>query len=206
MVKAWQVWGIGKRQILALVIGVILYGAFNYSLDLLYSNSSSLVTTSLSIFNEDIDLGIVLIGLALIIPLFLGSVFGPWVGLMTIMVGTFLGALLAGYNFSSDYYGASWTWNVGYILIGFIAGLAFLKTQGHYQTARAIALAVAISAIGIIIGTAFTTFGEMWVSDGSVDVAWSRFLTLILPSTIDLILLPLLLFAYNRLVERIRGA
>jgi len=206
MVKAWQVWGIGKRQILALVIGVILYGAFNYSLDLLYSNSSSLVTTSLSIFNEDIDLGIVLIGLALIIPLFLGSVFGPWVGLMTIMVGTFLGALLAGYNFSSDYYGASWTWNVGYILIGFIAGLAFLKTQGHYQTARAIALAVAISAIGIIIGTAFTTFGEMWVSDGTVDVAWSRFLSLILTSTIDLILLPLLLFAYNRLVERIRGA
>jgi len=206
MVKAWQVWGIGKRQVLALVLGVILYGAFNYFLDLLYSNSSSLVTTSLSIFNEDIDLGIVLIGLALIIPLFLGNVFGPWVGLVTIMVGIPLGALLAGYNVSSDYYGASWTWNVGYILIGFIAGLAFLKTQGHYQTARAIALAVAISAIGIIIGTAFITFGEMWVSDGTVDVAWSRFLILILPSTIDLILLPLLLFAYNRLVERIRGA
>jgi serine/threonine protein kinase len=204
--KMWLVWGIGKRQVLAMLLGVILYSAVNYPLNFLYSQDSSLVVTSISIFNVSIDSGIVIfMSVVLVIPLFMGTVFGPWVGLITVMVGAYLSALLASYNFPSDYYGVSWTWSAGQLLIGFIAGLALLKTQGRYNTGSAIAYAVAISAAGILVGIAFTTFGDIWVSSITLDVAWSIFLSLALPAAINLLLLPLLLLAYNTATERLRG-
>jgi hypothetical protein len=178
-----------------------------YPINVMYKQDSSLVVTSISVFDINIDSGlIVLMSLVLLIPLFFGTAFGPWVGLITILVGTNLGALLAGYNAPSDYYGASWTLFVGLLLIGFIAGLALLKTQGRYHTGSAIAYAVAFCAVGILVGTAFATFADIGVSGITVDEAWTRFLRLMLPAAIDLILLPFLLFAYNTAVERLRGA
>ncbi len=205
--KMWLVWGIGKRQVLAILLGVILYSAMNYSLNLLYGQDSPLVVTSISIFNVSIDSGIViLMSVVLVIPLFLGAVSGPWVSLITVMLGTYLGALLAGYYTPSDYYGASWTWSAGQLLISFIAGLALFKTQGRYNTGSAIAYTVTIDAVAILVGIAFATFGDIWVSSITFDVAWSGFLKFALPAAIDLILLPLLLLAYNTVTERLRGA
>jgi len=200
----WRVWGIGKRQVLAMILGIILYGAANYPLNYLYSQDSSLVVTSISVFNTSIDSGIIIfMSIVLLIPLFFGAVFGPWVGLITVLAGTYLGALLAGYNAPTDYYGASWTWFVGQLMIGFIAGLALLKTQGRYNTASAIAYAVAFCAVGVLVGTAFATFADIWVSGITADEAWNSFLSLAQPAALDLILLPLLLFVYNIVAGRL---
>ncbi len=198
----WRRWGIGSNQAIAAVCGALLYGLLNYPINFLYQQDSSLVTTSLSISDQSIPTGIVFTEITLIIPLFLAAVFGPWVGLLTIIGGAFLGASFAGYNAAVDYYGASWTWNVGHPLIGLLAGLVFLKTRGRYQTAAALAMAVATSAVGIIVGIAFSTFGDIPVSSVTPGDAWSSFLTLALPCTISLVALPFLLFAYNRIISK----
>jgi energy-coupling factor transport system substrate-specific component len=201
----WRVWGISKRQVLAMILGIILYGAANYPLNYLYSQDSSLVVTSISVFNTSIDSGIIIsMSIVLLIPLFFGTVFGPWVGLITVLAGTYLGALLAGYSAPSDYYGASWTWFAGQLMIGFIAGLALLKTQGRYNTGSAIAYAVAFCAVGVLVGTAFATFADIWVSGITTDEAWNSFLSLAQPAALDLILLPLLLFVYNTVAGRLK--
>ena len=198
----WQLWGIKSNQIIAAVCGALLYGLLNYPINLLYQQDSSLVTTSLSISDQSIPTGIVFTEITLIIPLFLAAVFGPWVGLLTILGGAFLGASFAGYNAAVDYYGASWTWIVGHALIGLLAGLVFLKTQGRYQTATALALALVSSTVGVIVGTAFTAFGDIPVSGVASTDAWSSFLTLALPCIISLLALPFLLFAYNRIMSK----
>lgn len=200
-VKMWQMWrSIGVRQLVAMVLGVLLYGALTYYIDFSYLNSSPLVTTSLSVFNDSIDWGIVFIGLALIIPLFFGTIFGPLVGLVTVLVGTYLGNRLANYSVAA-YYGVSWTVYVGQILVGLVAGLAIFRTGGRYDTFRSIATAVVISAAATIIGAAFAAFVDIAVSRITIADAWTGFTRLTLPPIIDLIVLPVLLVAYNALVK-----
>ncbi len=161
--------------------------------------------TSLPLLNENIDTGFFFIGLALIVSLFFGAISGPWVGLLTILAGTYLGDRFADYS-ASGYYGVSWTWYAGHILIGFIAGLAIFKTLGRYNTGRAITIAVATGAAAIIIGSAFIAYADIWVSGIASDVAWSHFIDLSLSSAIDLVLLPILLIIYNAIASRIRHA
>ena len=198
----WQRWGIGSNQIIAAVCGALLYGLLNYPINFLYQQASPLVTTSLYVFDQNIATGLVFLEIALLIPLFLAAVFGPWVGLLTMLGGAFLGASFAGYNAAVDYYGASWTWTVGRPLIGLLAGLVFLKTQGRYQTSAALAMAVASSAIGVIVGTAFSTFGDIPVLGVAPADAWSYFLALALPCIISLLALPFLLLVCNRILSK----
>ena len=197
--NAWLRWGIGLWPAIALILGVILYAIPNYFIDLLYKNNGAFMNTGPTIFNEYIDTGFFFIGLALIVPLFFGAISGPWVGLLIILVGTYLGDRFADYSVSA-YYGLSWTWYAGHILIGFIAGLAIFKTLGRYNTGRAIVIAVATGAAAIIIGSAFAAYG---ISGIISDTAWSGFIKLSLSSAIDLLLLPILLVIYNAIASRI---
>src|SRR5262249_1985178 len=151
------------------------YATLDYFIDHQYQNNGSFMYTSLPLLNQNIDVGFFFIGLALIVPLFFGAISGPWAGLLTILVGTYLGDRFADYS-ASDYYGVSWTWYAGYILIGFIAGLAIFKTQGRYNTRRVITIAVATSAAAIIVGSAFAAYADIWVSGIASDIAGLHFI------------------------------
>jgi serine/threonine protein kinase len=201
--NALQKWGIGLRPAVAAVIAVILYATLTYFIDFQYQNNGTFMNSGPTIFNESIDTGFFFIGLALIVPLFFGAISGPWAGLLTILAGTYLGDRFADYSVSS-YYGVSWTWYAGNILIGFIAGLAILKTRGRYDTGLAIVFAAATAIVAIIIGSAFAAYADIWVSGIASDTAWSYFIKLFVPSAIDLVLLPILLFIYNVVTSRIR--
>jgi serine/threonine protein kinase len=201
--NALQKWGIGLRPAVAAVIAVILYATLTYFIDFQYQNNGTFMNSGPTIFNESIDTGFFFIGLALIVPLFFGAISGPWAGLLTILAGTYLGDRFADYSVSS-YYGVSWTWYTGNILIGFIAGLAILKTRGRYDTGLAIVIAAATAIVAIIIGSAFAVYADIWVSGIASDTAWSYFIKLFVPSTIDLVLLPILLIIYNVVTSRIR--
>jgi serine/threonine protein kinase/uncharacterized membrane protein len=198
---AWLRRGLGKPQLVAGALGILFFGGFNYSIDSLYRVSSPLVTATLSPFGQSIDAGIALAGVALIVPLFLAVISGPLVGLITVTAGLYLGDLLAGYSAVYDYYAASWTWFAGHILIGLIAGLAFFATRGRYYTARSIAVGVAMSTMGVLVGTAFTTYGDVWVSGKTVADAGATFTLLILPAIVALALLPILLVAYGAITR-----
>src|SRR5207249_5071682 len=96
--------------------------------------------------------------LLLITPQFLGTVFGPWVGLVIGGFGPFLGVLI-GYgliyrgSIAGGFYLSERIWPhlLGVALAGFVSGFAIVKTQGRYNIARTLGF----SSLGTGAGTAF---------------------------------------------------
>src|SRR3954469_15200334 len=119
-----NIWAVGVRQIVYMALGAALYGGLSWSTNALQLPSA----------------GNVSLRPAIVIPLFFGAVFGPWVGLFTGGIGNLLGDYVSGY-------GVFWNWDLGNALIGFIAGLAMLVTWGRYHTTRAIVYAEIFSAV-----------------------------------------------------------
>jgi len=176
-----KIWGIGVRHIVYMALGAALYGGFSY-----LTNVLQLPATSNVSFRP-----------AIVIPLFFGAVFGPWVGLFAGGIGNLLGDYISGY-------GVFWNWDVGNALIGFIAGLAILYTWGRYNTTQKIVVAEVLSAIGIIVGISFAALNDMWISKLSFTTAVTGEIFPAAGSDLinGLILLPILLVAYNAAVRR----
>jgi hypothetical protein len=145
-----KVWSIGRRQIIAMLVGIILY---------------------VSLFNVfPILFGYRLL-LRFIVPVFFGLLFGPWVGLVVGCVGEFVGQPLLAHQFL-------WTQCAGAASIGFIAGLVMLKTKGRYNTIANLALAGIVGTVSLAIGigfilamlNAFNLFLAGTVGDGIVTL------------------------------------
>jgi serine/threonine protein kinase len=120
-----KVWSIGKRQILAMCIGIVLH--------------ASLFRVSPTFFGYNLLLRFT-------VPVFFGLVFGPWVGLVVGTIGEVVGQVLFGRFL--------WVIMVGAALTGFISGLSMLKTQGQYTFGNAL-LAGVIGTVGLVIGIGF---------------------------------------------------
>jgi serine/threonine protein kinase len=192
--------GIGRGQLVAIALGILLYGGVNFVIDVWYKTGSPLAITSLNVFGQSIDSGLALADIALFVPLVVAATSGPLAAFVTILAGQSLADAIAGYSAISDYYGVSWSWLVGRILIGLIAGLLVLLTQGRYTSARSLGLAFALSTVAIILGTAFTTYADIWIRGNT----WSSFSILVLPALLAPFLLVLVLFASAR-VRKSRG-
>lgn len=178
---ASRVWGIGVRQIVFMALGAALYGGLSYVTNILQLPSAGNVS-----FRP-----------AIVIPLFFGAVFGPWVGLFVGGVGNLIGDYISGY-------GVFWNWDIGNGLIGFVAGLAMLLTWGRYNTGRAIVIAEIFSAVGVVVGIGFAAYNEIWVSKLSFSTATIGYLVPAAGSDLinGLILLPILLVAYVAAMRR----
>jgi energy-coupling factor transport system substrate-specific component len=171
-----NIWAVGVRQIVYMALGAALYGGLSWATNALQLPSA----------------GNVSLRPAIVIPLFFGAVFGPWVGLFTGGIGNLLGDYVSGY-------GVFWNWDVGNALIGFIAGLTLLRTAGRYTSTRNIIIAEVFSAVAIIVGIGFASYTEIWLSKLSFISATVGYLV---PAALSdlingLILLPILLIAYN---------
>lgn len=177
---AKKVWGVGVRHVVFMALGAALYAGLSY-----VTNSLQLPGAS----NVAIRPGIV-------IPLFFGSVFGPWVGLFTGLVGNSINDTLTG--------GIYWNWELGIGLIGFIPGLALYFTRGRYNTVRRIVLAEVFSVIGMVVGLGFASISDIWVAKLTFTAAiTTEFIPALLPDLVlGLILLPILLVAYNAALGR----
>jgi serine/threonine protein kinase len=184
--KPIKLWSIDKRKVVAMAFGSVLYaglGQFGTAL-----RFPSLPSLSFPIFP------------AIVIPLFFGTIFGPWVGLITGGLGYLLEHYISGNPFV-------WSESLGLILIGFIAGLAILRTRGHYLHARAIIIAEGISAIAIVLGIACGAYSDILALKFTVGIATKAYLSDMLPDLIiSLILLPILLVLYSRVDKRTRNA
>ena len=100
-------------------------------------------------------------------------------------------------------YGVYWNWDIGNGLIGFIAGLAVYITWGRYNSTRAIVFAEIFSAIGIVIGIGFAAYTDIFVSKLTFAGATGEFIPASVPDLLNgLILLPILLIAYNAAIRR----
>src|ERR1700719_475518 len=162
--KKTSLWYVGPRQIIAALLGVALYGLFSH-VNLIFI----LPLGTLDVFLP-----------ALLIPLFFGVIFGPWVGLVVGGFGFLLG----------DYVANMWlhdlSWNNGYLfydsalinfrdligwngvggylsnaLIGLVAGLTRSSIR-RYNTAQALATVSVVCAAGITAGTAIVVYSGVW--------------------------------------------
>src|SRR6266581_5787062 len=170
----YSVWGLDVRKIVYMALGAALYGGL------------SVVTNFLQLPGA----GNVSLRPAIVIPLFFGAVFGPWVGLFTGGVGNLIGDYFSGY-------GVFWNWDVGNGLIGFIAGLAVITTGGHYNHGRNIIIAEVLAAIAVVVGIGSSAYNEIYLS--KIDFSTAT-ITYMVPAAVSdlingLILLPTLRFA-----------
>src|SRR2546429_606070 len=175
-----RIWAIGVRQVVFMALGAALYAGLSY-----VTNSLQLPGAS----NVSLRPGIV-------IPLFFGAVFGPWVGLFTGGVGNLINDLLTGTVY--------WNWDVGNGIIGFVAGLAVYITWGRYNSIEKIIVAEFFGVIGIIIGLGFAAYSDIWVAKITFAAATTtEFIPATLPDIVlGVILLPILLVAYNAAMTR----
>jgi len=193
-----NIWKIGKRQVVAAIIGIVLFGVLDYVLGALVSNAPSNSPLfnpigGLSFSPYDTFIG-VLYGLIFTVPLFFAVEFGPWVGLASVVIGAWLGDYAAFHSLIFP-----WYLYTSDAIFAFISGLALLQTRGRYDNWRAITTAVIMSAIGIISSNILVAIGD---SIAKQAVLFNDFLGLTLLFLLPLILLPILLVIYNRIANR----
>jgi energy-coupling factor transport system substrate-specific component len=205
--KQASIWYVGPRQVIAAILGVALYGLFSH-VNLIFI----LPLGTLDIFLP-----------ALLIPLFFGVIFGPWVGLVVGGFGFLLGDYVANmwlhdlsWNNGYLYYGSAlinfrdlfgWNGVAGYLvnaIIGLVAGLTRLSIR-RYNTAQALATVGVICAAGITVGTAIVVYSAVWLY-GSPFYTLREATTALFDTTLPnllfaLVVLPLLLWAYDFLAR-----
>jgi serine/threonine protein kinase len=197
-------WGLGKRQMIAMVIGIVIYSVVDYLI------AKSLVANyhgDFTLFNPLFSGGLymswanILIGLILVIPLLFATKFGPWVGLACILLGSLLGD---SFSQAITDFGIPWYEYALLSLLGFLSGLAFLRTRGRYNTRRNLATAIIFSFIGIVVYALFFLQVDMILYQSSWFTSFFFFTlaTVLVASIVALILLPLLLLLYNKLEMR----
>lgn len=203
-------WSFGPRQVLAAILGILLYGLLSHTYIIVLLSSSS----------PDIFL------FALLIPLLFGILFGPWVGLIVGGFGFLLGDFVANtwlldFNWNNGflYMGAAlnnfrdllgWNGIPGYLvsaLIGLAAGFTPLFAR-RFNTLNELATAGLWATISVTLGIAIVVYSTVLIYQSpyyTLSEATVAFIDTALSNLfVTLIILPLLLLLCDRLFLRHR--
>ena len=175
MEEKQSLWAFGTRQVVYAAIGAALYGVFSW-----VTNIFPLPAAGNISFRP-----------AVAVLIFFGVAFGPWVGLLAGLLGTYLGDALTGW-------GLYWNWSVGGALMGLIPGLAMGMIQ-DYRSRRSITIAIIYGAIGIAVGMLFASLTEILVGGIDLSTALVGYFTPAFLGNliVTIILLPILMVAYH---------
>lgn len=177
-----SLWRIDVRQVVYTALGIALYAVLNIIFNFIQLPNAGG--------------GAIAFRPGIVIPLLFGSLFGPSVGLLVGGLGNIIGDLISYHSFY-------WNWDVGNALIGLITGLVVIYTAGRYRHTRAIIFAEVASFIAIVVGIAFASYTDIWVSKISFGAATGELVIAAIPDLINgLILLPILIVAYNAAIRR----
>lgn len=148
-----SLWRIGRRQVLAMIVGVLICS----------------VLSNLSIFWEGPgETNFQIVYPAVVLSVFLGIRYGPWVGLVTGGIGSMLNTLIGPLAHLPFWvlsnYGMlnsspldltrppfSWPLVVGSALVGFLAGLPLLGTPGRGLTVRSVLAITIRSMLALVV-------------------------------------------------------
>ena len=134
---------------------------------------------------------IVLISLGAVVPLFFGAAFGSWIGFFTGAFGSLLGTGIAAQSIH-------WNHALAIALMGAITGFTIRRTRGRFRQFPSLVFVLCVSSIALLVGVGLSFFSDSWTGISSASVAWVNFLTTAFPMLlVNLILLPLLLLAYD---------
>ena len=178
--KKLEMWKFGGLEVLYSALGAALYMVL-----MVATNFVHLPTVHYVTFRP-----------AMVVPMFFGLAFGPWVGLLSGLGGNIFGDLMAGYGF--------WPWwDLGYGLMGLLPGLLWLSL-GNYRAARDILKAEGMVVLGSGLGMGMASLSELWVS----HITFAKTLEAnFLPSFISyivngLVLVPVLMIAFGGTLAR----
>ncbi len=175
-----SLWKFGTREVVYAAIGAALYAVLSIATNFLQIPAAANVS----------------VRPAVAIPMFFGIVFGPWVGLLSGLVGNLISDLASGYGF--------WPWwDLGNGLMGLLPGLIYPLIV-NYKSAKDLLLAEVMVVAGSFVGMFVASLSELWVS--GVDFATTistNFLPAFISNIINgLILVPILMIAYSAIVSR----
>ncbi|MEO9087021.1 MAG: serine/threonine-protein kinase [Ktedonobacteraceae bacterium] len=186
------VWRISKRQVPSMIVGVLLYTVL----------SNLILLIHLQLFGGKELLWILP---ALVIPIFFGVVYGPWVGLLTGGLGYFLGnytSIVINWHPNAQStisfltlasLSLPWYFCLAFFSIGCVAGLALLFTKGRYNSIRALATAEILGTFTILLAF-IIAFNAFWPRLYPYETVWLDFTHIALPNIVlVLILLPIML-------------
>jgi hypothetical protein len=190
--KLASAWSIGGQQILAMIVSTALFAFVNYPLGLF--NQMAFGGSSSPSESQSVQLAIVW-GLSLIIPSISAAKFGPWVGLVSATFGLLLGNVFSG-TFT-NFIIAPWYGYITTAIFGFIAGLAFVRTRGHYTTRGALLSLVVINIVGLITSLIWDGIAASIFYPSSLSFLFTNFY---LPTTLIFCLPGLLLLVCGLIV------
>lgn len=194
-----RVWRFSKYEILPTIMGILLFTVLDNLLVLLSFTPSGGRANILWFLP------------ALVIPLFVGVVYGPWAGLISGGLGYWLGVrtLLAlpwpvkGYGMIGTVRLAIlpsiWYFAVAFCSLGFVAGFARFFARGPDPFFRRLYTAEFFSVLAILLAF-FIAFNAFWPLLYPYETVWLDFTHIALPNiALVLFLLPILLTMHHAL-------
>lgn len=178
MDKKW--YAFGTREVVFAALGAALYGVLSWATNILALPAA----------------GNIALRPAVCIPIFFGIVFGPWVGLISGLVGNIIGDALSGWGF--------WIWwDIGNGLMGMVPGFA-AQMITSYRDAKSLVIADVFAVLGVVVGIGFASLSEIFVSGIDFATAFGGyFVPAALTNIINaIILVPILLVAYSAIATR----
>lgn len=162
------------------LIGAILYGVLSWAF-----NAFPMPSMDNIVFRP-----------AVVVLIFFGVAYGPWIGLFVGLVGGTIGGGLAGWDFY-------WNWILGAGLIGFVAGMAW-SARANFRSRRSVMRAVCWGGLGTVLGTLFSSLTEIFVVGIHVYTALTGyFVPVVIADTMMIVvLLPILMLVFADIVSR----
>jgi serine/threonine protein kinase/uncharacterized membrane protein len=194
------------RQGIATLIGIAIYTVVNFVLGNLilsaqYSGTSFLLNAIIPSQSSNayvVRWGYFFIGFFFFIPCFFGVKFGPLAGLIVAVLGAYLGDLIA-------HFIPSWYWFAGFAVLGFISGLAHIKTRGLYNNTRNILLAIGLSCLAIACWAIILLIGDFTVFTIDFGLFLPTAITLILVQAVSSVPLVILLLTTSWYTARFQS-
>lgn len=180
MQKKKSLWAFGTREVVFAAIGAALYGVLSYATNMLQIPGTANVS----------------VRPAVVIPIFFGVAFGPWVGLISGGLGNVIGDLISGYGFY-------WNWDMANAIMGFIPGLVATRMT-TFKAGKDIILAEIATLIGIVVAFAFAGVTDIFIYGYDFQTALvGSFIPPVLTDIVNGgILLPIFMIAYSAVIAR----
>lgn len=179
------------QRITTIIVGTIFFAIFDYFLNILVRDSSysSFLTTPID-NSSYLPMSIyILYGLSLCIPCFFSAAFSPWIGLISVVIGTLAGDALA-QNI------LPWYSYMSIAIVGLFPGLPFQRYPEF------VVRPIIMSTLGIIVGAFCQAAGSSLVAYLTPDDAFAIFSATALSFAFCLPLLSILLYIYNNNIRR----
>ena len=180
---------IGNSQIITTIAGIIIFAVVTFILGQFIAAASGsgflfdAVISSQATNTYFVRWDDILLSLSFCIPCFFGARFGVLVGLVIALIGAALGELIS--QFFTGWYSF-----IGFAALGFLPGMAYIKTRGSYKKASNILLAVAYSFVAILLWGIILLVGDFV----TLNISFALFFPTLIPILLQLIaLIPLVI-------------